>query len=224
MNKNTRLSLILLFFIALIVAGTFFYKIQHPATGASKDFALHQSVKIDGTVLNKPRDISAFILTTGNNQPFTNQNLKQHWTLMFFGFTNCPYACPVTLAALNKTVIALRAQLPSHLVPQVVMVSVDPERDTAAKMKQYTSVFNKNFIGARANPIMTKQLADQLDVVYSKQVEPNGSYTVNHSAEVMLIDPNGKLRAFFAYPHTATVMAHDYEMIISSVYNKKLSG
>ncbi len=221
MNKNTRLSLILLFFVALIIAGTFFYKIKHPAVGVTKNFTLHTAVKIDGTVLDKPRTISSFTLTDGNNQPFTLNNLKNHWTMMFFGFTNCPLACPTSLAALNRMDTILRAQLPANLIPQVVMVSVDPERDTVAKMKEYVTTFNKSFVGLNGTPAATKEIADQLNVVYAKIVSPDGSYTMSHSAEVMLVDPNGKLRAFFAYPHKASVMAHDYEAILSSVYGKK---
>lgn len=220
-NKNTRLLIILIGMVVAILAGTFLYKIKHPAIGPSKDFALRQTVTIDGAVLDKSRNISPFTLTTGDHQLFTENNLKHHWTLVFFGFTNCGYACPTSLAALNKMYIALQTQLPPNLVPQVVMVSVDPERDTPEKMKQYVSLFNKNFIGVCADLQQTKVLADQFNVVFAKMTAPNGNYTVNHSAEIMLIDPNGKLRAFFAYPHRGTVMAKDYEHILSSVYGRK---
>jgi len=222
-SKHTRLLFILVCGVLIILAGTFIYKMKHPAVGPSRDFALHQPVTIDGTVLDKPRLIRSFILTAGDHQFFTERHLKHHWTLLFFGFTNCGYVCPTSLAALNKMYIILQTQLPPSLVPQVVMVSVDPERDTADKMKQYMNVFNKNFIGTRADMKMIKALADQLNVVFAKIVANNGAYSVNHTAEIMLIDPNGKLRAFFAYPHRGTVMARDYENILSSIYAKKLT-
>ncbi len=172
------------------------------------------NLKIDGTVLPNPRIIHAFQLTDTKNESFTNENLKGHWTLMFFGFTNCAYVCPTTLAELKKTYTNLEARLPKELLPQVVMVSVDPERDSLKRLSGYLKSFNPAFIGARGSLAATQSLANQMSVVFAKMKMPTGDYTITHSAEIMLLDPQGNLRAFLSYPHKADQMTHDYEAIV----------
>ncbi len=178
--------------------------------------AIASHIEIDGTVLPTPRVIHPFQLRDTQNKPFSNANLKGHWTLIFFGFTNCGYVCPTTFSELAKTYKTLQAQLPASLLPQVVMVSVDPDRDTINRLKDYVHAFNPAFIGLRGKIDATKNLADQMSAVFAKVNMPNNNYTVTHSAEIMLLDPNGNLRAFLSYPHTSDRMTHDYESVVQA--------
>lgn len=222
-EKNTsekRISIVTLvlilmaivFFIAII--GVVF--INKKENGPS---ALSPQPKIDGTILPAPRVIADFNMTATNGATFTKKDLEGHWSLMFFGFTNCAFVCPVTLAELNKMDLQLQKDLTPKQLPQVIMVSVDPDRDSIPRFASYLSQFNKSFIGLRGSMEQLNALAAQMNVTYSKILSSDGNpahYTITHSAEIMLLDPNGNLRAFFAYPHQADEMARDYRMILKA--------
>ena len=186
------------------------------AAGLSYVIKTPKQLKIDGVVLNKPRIISAFDLTADDGKAFKRDNLNGHWSLVFFGFTNCGYVCPTTLSAMNKMYTQLQARLPAQLLPEVILVSVDPDRDSVSRMHEYVKGFNPHFLGVRGSMQQTKILAQEMSVVFSKVKSAGGgdNYMVNHSAEVMLLDPNGNLRAFFSYPHEAAQMARDYTSVV----------
>lgn len=206
---------ILLFLIAIvaIIAAIGVYANKHHKKIEPK---LPQQVKVDGTYLKTPRQIAAFQLTDNTGKMFTNKDLKGHWTMMFFGFTNCGFVCPTTMAALNKMYVELQKEIPVMQMPQVVMVSVDPARDSVAKMNAYVKSFNKHFRGARADMRQTKALEKSLNVVSVKIIPKNGDkqhYTISHSANIMVIDPQGKLRAFLTFPHKGPELAKDFRKI-----------
>lgn len=221
-KKSHRKALaIISMIIVLLLALVFFWRMHiHTQKDELPRYGLEnpKQIKIDGVVLNKPRVISDFNLTADNGNTFTHEDLTKHWSLVFFGFTSCGYVCPTTLSALNKMYGQLRAQLPAPLLPKVVMVSVDPDRDSVPRMHEYMQGFNPNFVGVRGSLQQTQILAQQMSVVFSKSDSGNSdNYMVNHSAEIMLIDPNGNLRAFLSYPHDATQMAQDYITVIRAI-------
>ena len=173
-------------------------------------------VKIAGLFLPMPKEIADFQLTDNTGKAFNKDNLKGHWTMMFFGFTNCGMVCPTTMASLNSMYRTLQQQIPDKQLPNVVMVSVDPERDTQEKMNDYVTTFNKNFIGARAELPEITQLEKELHLVAVKMQAGTGKnqYTINHSAEIMVFNPEGKLQAFMSYPHDAQQMVIDYKNML----------
>jgi len=177
-------------------------------------------VKIDGVFLAQPRtDFEPFKLADTNGGTFTLDSLKGHWTMMFFGFTNCGEVCPSTLAAMNGMYKKLETTLPEDKMPKVVFITVDPDRDDMNRMKQYVNSFNPHFMGARADINETVALEKQLHIVAAKiQADGRGKnhYTINHSAEVLLFNPEGNLQAFFSYPHTADQMVTDYRTILDA--------
>ena len=223
-QKNNRLLFLLIAIALLVAAFGIANKMRGVSTGSTTPvdnaavLAQLKQLKIDGTVLDTPRVIAPFTLTDMNGQAFTLNNFKHRWSLVFFGFTNCGFVCPTSMAGLNKMYQALAQQLPQDLLPQVVMISVDPRRDTVARMKEYVTSYNPHFIGARAEKPAVDALAHQMSAVYTQTASTDGNpnhYTINHSAEVMLVDPQAQLRAFFSYPHNGPTMAHDYQSIIS---------
>lgn len=213
-KKNNRTLLLLICAVILVAIVTFVLHAKHQKNTKIEEVAAN--LKIDGTVLPTPRVIHDFHMTDNHGQSFSNTNLKHHWTMMFFGFTNCGYVCPTTLAALEKMMVTLKTDLPEPLRPMIVMVSVDPERDTVARINDYVKSFDPQFMGIRGTLAETNALANQMSVVFSKVTMPNGQYMMNHSAEIMLLDPNGNLRAFFSYPHEAMQMRHDYKAIVNA--------
>jgi protein SCO1/2 len=173
--------------------------------------------QIDGVFLPTPKDISDFKLTDNAGQAFTKESLKGHWTLMFFGFTNCGMVCPTTMSALNKMYTTLAMDVPRDQMPQVVMVSVDPDRDSVQRMNEYVTSFNPHFIGARAQMPQIESLEKELHLVAVKMdVEGQGkdNYTINHSAEILVFNPNGQLQAFMSSPHKPEQMVKDVKSML----------
>jgi len=174
---------------------------------------------IDGVILPKPRIIANFSLTDHHNQSFTKKQLQGHWTMMFFGFTSCALVCPTTLSELNKMYQLLEKELPADKLPQVIFVTVDPNRDTLARLNEYVTAFNKNFIGVRANITMTVAFEKQLHIAAATVTTDNSgqkNYTINHSAEILVFNPRGELYAYLSYPHQALQLVKDYKLILTT--------
>lgn len=170
----------------------------------------------NGTVFPIPRDITPFNLVNAEQKPFTNNDLNGHWSILFFGFTQCPQLCPTTLAILNDTYQQLEKKKNVKL-PQIVFISVDPERDTPPVIQKYIASFNKNFVGATGSQDEIKKLTATLNVLYMKVQKPNTndpmSYQIDHSGTLLLVNPEGKLLALFSSPHTAEILANNIAAI-----------
>ncbi|KJS09365.1 MAG: electron transporter SenC [Gammaproteobacteria bacterium BRH_c0] len=149
-------------------------------------------------LLEKPRRFSDFQLVTHSGEAFTKSSLEGKWTLIFFGFSHCPDICPTTLATLNRLVAALKDGEQKDI--QVVMLTVDPERDTPEKLAQYVPYFNKDFIGVTGNQYQILNVATQLSVVYTKAPLKGDDYTMDHSSNVVIINPKGDYHGFFRPP------------------------
>ena len=175
---------------------------------------------LSGTVFPTPRQINPFQLTGDNKKPFTNANLQNHWTFVFFGFTHCPALCPTTLSTLNQVYKNLQTDHPQQL-PQVLFISVDPEQDKPKVIREYLSGFNPAFVGATGSAASIDTLTQEFNVMYAK-VFPDGdkNYTIDHSGTIILIDPNGQVYAVFSTPHNANNIAKDYMDIVDH-YSKK---
>jgi protein SCO1/2 len=148
---------------------------------------------------DEPRPISEFFMIDHLGQRASLSNLKGRWSLLFFGFTTCPDVCPTTLSVLNEAISPLQDP------PAVVMVSVDPDRDTPEQLARYVPAFNPNFIGYTGTFGETVKLAQQLNIAFGKVPgDVPGSYLVDHSASLVLIDPNGRYAGFIKAPHNAS--------------------
>lgn len=169
-----------------------------------------------GTVLSPARNLNSFTLVDQQHKPFTNNNLKNHWTFVFFGFTHCPMICPTTLSTLNQMYKKLVIDKELAL-PQVLFISVDPERDTPKKIARYLQSFNSAFLGATGTKQQLEKLTQQFNVMYAK-VFPDGDahYSIDHSGTILLINPQGQLYGIFSTPHDANKLAGDYEIIVNN--------
>jgi protein SCO1/2 len=166
----------------------------------------HADIKIQGIYLKTPREMPDISLIDQHGHAFGKAQLKGHWTLMFFGFTYCPMICPATFDTLNKMVVQLQNELPADQLPQVVFISVDPERDTIARLNQYVGAYNSHFIGARTDGMDIKNFAKQLSI--------SSTSIAAHNTDILLINPQGKIQAYFLYPHRAKNLADDYVKIL----------
>ena len=165
------------------------------------------------TILPQPRELPPLNLVDQDNRPLPQDFLRDRWTLVFFGFTQCPDVCPTTLTTLAQMKQRL-ADLPAAQQPRVLLVSVDPERDTAEILAPYVRFFDPHFMAARGSLEATAAVAAAFTVPYAKVPLPDGGYTLEHGSGVFLVGPEGQLRAYFSAPHDAGRIARDYRSIV----------
>lgn len=170
-------------------------------------------------VYDVPRRLSDFALVDQHGEPFTLDRLRGGWSLLFFGYTFCPDICPITMATLRQFEQVL-ADVDSKAADSVriVMVSVDPERDTPERLGEYVGFFGEDYIGATGEYIDIFNLARQVNVAFGYTPQEDGSYLVNHSGQIVLINPQGHFHGFFKVPHDPEQMARTFR----SVYNASL--
>ena len=163
------------------------------------------------THLPAPKALQAFELLTHKGEPFTLDNLKGHWSFVFFGYTHCPDVCPTTLATLSavaKQLVQAGKQSPAV---GFYFVSVDPERDTQAHLAQFVPYFNSEFVGVTGEPEQIENLTRQLSILYIKGApDAQGGYLVDHTASVLLLNPEGQFEAVFSQPLNVKNIAADF--------------
>lgn len=189
------------------------------STDSAKEKALAEARKnyspIQGSILSPARKIAVPALTMDDGSTFDLDDLKGKWHLLFFGYTHCPDVCPVTMgvAAQAKKI----AETNNHIFPQVVFISVDPDRDKVEMLADYVQYFDKDFVGVTGDSQLIKALTLQLSVVYMKMQAEEGSdnYLVDHSSALLLLNPEGKLVAFFNPPHDPKTILKDFQTIVN---------
>ena len=169
------------------------------------------------TLIPDPRPLQDFSLVDFNGVPFTLENFKNHWNLVFFGYTNCPDICPTALTSMvevNKY-MASDSEIASQV--QNVFISVDPKRDTPASLKEYVSFFNPDFVAATGEDTELRALTKQLALSYQiREPDEKGDYLVDHSAWMVIINPAGQFHAVISGSHFSNprAIAEDIANII----------
>ena len=176
------------------------------------------------TKLNRPAELqTGFIVPLPNALPdfslldqsgglVNAESFRGQWDLVFFGFTNCPDICPTTLQVLAN---ARRELIDSgaKTVPRIVLVSVDPERDTPEVLGQYVNYFGDGNLGVTGTLEGIKTLTSALGIYFEKSPTDDG-YGVDHSAAVLVINPDGEFSALFSAPHLIASFVHDLPIIM----------
>jgi protein SCO1/2 len=147
-----------------------------------------------------------FKLTDQNGQTVTEQDMKGRPFLVFFGFTHCPDVCPTTLFEVSQI---LRSLGPDADRVRALFITVDPERDTPAAMKDYLSSFDPHLAGLTGDPAAVAAVAKAYRVYYKKVPLDQGGYTMDHTAIVYLMDKEGRFVAPFSLKRTTEVAAAD---------------
>jgi len=173
------------------------------------------------------KDLPKFQLQQ-NDKPFNNQSLKNKWSIMFFGYARCPDVCPTELMFLNNISENIKIKM-----PDVYFVSVDASRDTPDMLNKFTAYFNKNFIGIGGKQTESDKLSSFMNVIYERVYHKDGkqviikknatvpdelkdSYLINHSADIYLINPEGKLHAVFPLPHKLDSFISDITRVVNN--------
>lgn len=132
---------------------------------------------------------------------------------LFFGYTHCPDVCPTTLGELAQTLEQLGKDAGKV---QVLFVTLDPERDTPAVLAQYVPSFNPAFLGLTGTEDEVAVVAKSFKVFYQKQVSASKlGYTLDHSANTFVFDPQGRLRLMYGFGRGAAPIVHDINQLLS---------
>ena len=210
MTKSVRMTVFALLAVVAVILGLTFNKFtQSPPLDREK-------LRDEGVfIFETPRTFSMAPLVDHENQSFSVDNMKDHWTLLYFGFTFCPDVCPTTLAKLNELSLELQ-ELDNELAKRfkVVMVTVDPQRDTPAKLANYVPFFNRDFVGVTGDMGNIYELTRQLNVAFTPVGDTTkDDYLVEHSANVVLINPKGDYHGFIRPPFIASKLVDSLKII-----------
>lgn len=165
-----------------------------------------------GTLLKQPRAIPDFTLTGVDGQPLRKDALRDHWTAIFVGFTHCPDICPSTMGLLKTAHAQLAAQ---NRALQVLLLSVDPERDTPEALGRYVHHFNPAFLGATGPTAELDRLGSAMGFVYMKApgATPE-TYTIDHSSALILVNPQAEVAGYFTAPLRLDALVGDLSTLI----------
>jgi protein SCO1/2 len=146
-----------------------------------------------------------------DGRPLNLERFRGKVILLAFGFSSCGEVCPITLA----TLAAARKKLGTDGAGvQVVYVTVDPARDDAARMKKFLGSFDPDFVGGVGSQAEIDAAQKSYGISSSKQVYPDGNYTIGHSSSIYMIDRGGKLRAVMPYGHGSDDFVHDLRILL----------
>ena len=166
-------------------------------------------------VLPTPTPLPEFTLQDSAGSAVTRDTFRDHWSLLFFGFTHCPDVCPTTLQILSaaRREMVASGQRP---LPRIVLVSVDPERDTPELIGKYMDYFGEDNLGVTGSLEETRKLTAALGIYFEKQPVDDGSYTVDHSAAVLVVNPDAEFQALFGGSHLVENYVHDLPLIMAA--------
>lgn len=168
------------------------------------------------TVFPEAIELPEFSLLDQDGNEFTRDRFRGQWDLLFFGFTHCPDVCPLTLQVLGDAQQQLRAEGKPQ-APRIVLVSVDPERDTPERIGRYVAHFGSDSIGVTGSLDELKKLTTPLGIYFEKAAINGDEYSMDHSSAVLAIDPQGRFRAVFGAPLQAEMLVHDLPVLIDAL-------
>lgn len=210
MNRGVRTTVLLCVAFVAVVLGSLAYRVTR------EPLLDEAALREQGTyLLPSPHEIAPFELIDQRGSEFTNAALQGHWSLLFFGFTSCPDVCPVTLSALAQAETKLSQTGPKKLFDdlKVYFVSVDPDRDDPTTIDRYVSAFSPRFTGVTGSQEALAAFATQLNVAFMKVPDGKGGYVIDHTGNIVVIDPKGRYVGFMKLPHQADRIVLAYKSI-----------
>lgn len=190
--------------VVLIIAAILFI-LWHKQESVEKT----HGVEHYGTWLDTPKPVQPFTLESTAGGQFTAESFKGHWSWVFFGFTSCPDMCPNTMKAFKVAYDKLKSDGVKEL-PQIILVSLDPKRDSMAVLQKYVTAFDPSFIGLVGDMAQVDILTKQMNVSYKDM----GNGMIRHSGTITVVNPKGEIEAFFPWIDEPLKVADDYEDMI----------
>ena len=183
-------------------------RVFNPAPPAATAWPQTEAVRL----FDPPRELPAFNLRQSDGTPLVPGELKGHWTLVFLGFTYCPDVCPMTLTQMAQAQRQWES-IPEARRPRVLLVSVDPERDTPDRLGEYAHAFHKDTLAATADIPALEDFAKSISMVFAKvpaeEGMPADQYSVDHSASMAVLDPQGRMSGLIQPPLDPAAIARD---------------
>jgi protein SCO1/2 len=229
LSRNSKFSLVAFVVFDLLLA--FWLIILFQARDEVED--IHSLNALGAVKYPDPYRLAPFQLSDQDGDPFLVDNFAGQWSLVFFGFTSCPDVCPITMSELAQAYRTI-TEMPDLPDPQVVFVSVDPERDSRQAVKRYVEQFSTDFIGLSGSEAGIGTLASQLFVAFSKvdqtgrYLERTGhlshmpergamgdGYVINHNIHVSLVNPEAELVALIRPPVRRESLVQAYTLLIN---------
>jgi protein SCO1 len=212
---NPKRVISITFVILLILGwGLFFFQfLKNKNSDEFKDKNFYHGIRIY-------KDAPGFELTDQNNNRVSLSDFKGKLVLIGWGFTHCPDICPLILSKLSNVKKELGDRSDNI---QVLFITIDPERDTATRLKSYIPSFDSSFIGLTGTPEEIKQVVTAYDAFFIKHPEVYGrgefdtwdSYQMSHTTNIYLIDQNGRLLLYYPYDKLkSTKIAEDIKRIL----------
>lgn len=200
MNKKRLIRTFSIIAIGLIIGGlSTYFQIKSESSGSI------------ATIKHTPVVASdfggEFTLTNHLGETVTDKDFKDQYRLIYFGFTYCPAICPTELQKITMALKDLDPVIADQITP--IFVTIDPERDTAEKMKNYISLFHENFIGLTGTPEQTKQIADAYKIYYARVKDDTmQEYTMDHSSFIYFMGPEDTLYHIFKVDDKAEAITY----------------
>lgn len=227
MNKQSgalsRRNLALLLAVALAITAAAFFGWR-----ADKDVVVKPPEEIEDYLFWQAKDLTEFKLTGANGKSLGLDDMKGKWSFIFFGYTQCPDVCPLTLGILGQTFKLLEKNTADFREIQGVFISVDPKRDTPELLKEYVAHFNNKFIGVTGDTAQLDAVSRQMSVLYTIHPQDpkkpgdtasGDNYLVTHNSTIFLVDPQGRIYGRFPPPHLPNEIAEVF-MKIRKFYNE----
>ena len=198
MKINRFLPALVALFVIILLGAAFYFLRPHT---------------FHGTVFQSPEEASNFTLNVADRKTVKLSDFRGKIVLVYFGYTFCPDVCPATLGAVTQALKNLGDKADDV---QVIMVSVDPGRDTPEKLAEYVKHFNPTFIGGTNTPEEIASIASLYGIFYqvSGETTSNGDYLIDHTATLLAIDRDGFLKVVFPFGVTSDELADDLKYML----------
>ena len=195
MNRNVPLTILSCILVMLAALTLFVNKVVTPT-----DLTKEQLNDLGAYLIDPPRELGSFVLMDTNEKQFLPLDFNGKWNIIFFGFSFCPDICPITMNLLARIEGALDER--ELKKARFFMVTVDPDRDSPKKLKEYLNNFSDSFIGLTGSLDQIYNFATKVNAPFNPISNNNDPYyTVDHTGSIVLIDPNGNYAGFFRAPH-----------------------
>ena len=169
---------------------------------------------ITGKILVRPMEIDNFELIDQNNEVFNKKSLEGGWTVLFFGYTNCPDVCPTTIYKLAEIKNGIKEDLPSANF-NTVLVTLDPDRDSPERLDEYIGYFDETMLGVTGTYENIQSFTSSLSVFYQRINKEEG-YDFNHTASIFVFDKDGSLFATMSPANTVGELESDFFTILNN--------
>lgn len=194
MSRIQKTVFVLIAVVALILGLAVNKVLNSRGDGTDKAALLDAGI----VLLPQSRTLPALSLSNQDGEPVAVDQLKGQWSLLFFGYTFCPDICPATLAQVRQLKGQLSAEDQARL--RVVLVTVDPNRDSPEQLKKYLAYFDPAFLGLTGEATDIQKLANGVSIPFIPADTSKENYTVDHSGNLVIIGPDGTQRGFIRSP------------------------